>query len=257
VYACDAAHQQLPPVKALGHEYAVVRYRDRYQNQHENPPVRIVGAIDKTTLTYDPAAPSGAPTTIDSGVMVEFTATDPFVVKSQDDKHPFYVAAYMTGCTAWWGISGDCRGDPEFVNVIPPQEYLATYTFFTDPTYPETELVVVRQKSKNGFVDVSLDCAGNVTGWQPIGGGGTYEFARVDLVTGNFQKVGNCDNGRHDMKSTAPFGLTVWGWGSMATGGAYRNPNVSGFYSQAVSYAYPAGMSLQPITTVVVPPIPK
>ena len=94
-----------------------------------------------------------------------------------------------------------------------------------------------------------------MAGWTALGT--DYEWARVDLVTGNFTKVGNCDNGRHQMQSTNPFGLTVWGWGSAATAGAYRDPSVPGFYTQAVSYAYPAGASVQPITTVVVPPVPK
>lgn len=50
------------------------------------------------------------------------------------------------------------------------------------------------------------------------------------------------------MKSDGTFGLTVWGWGSAASGG---------FSSQAVSYAYPAGASVKPINTVVVPATPK
>ena len=255
VGACDAAHQQIPPVKALGHEYVGVRHRDRYPGTTEKPPFRIVGAVDGTTLTYVPAAPAGAPTTIRSGQLVEFATSDPFVVKSQDDKHPFYMAQYMTGCTAYW-TGGDCRGDPEFVNVIPPQQYLASYVFFTDPTYPETHLVMVRTKGQNGFEDVKLDCmAAPVTGWTALGA--NYQWARIDLVTGNFAKVGNCDNGRHEIHSKAPFGVTVWGWGSAASGGAYRQPPSPGqFYSQAVSYAYPAGASVQQITTVVVPPNP-
>jgi IgGFc binding protein len=214
----------------------------------------------RSNLTYDPAPPSGAPTSIASRQMVEFRANTPFVVKSQDDKHPFYVAAYMTGCTEYSGnLGADCRGDPEFVNVVAPQQFVSSYTFFTDPTYPETELVVVRQKSHQGtFADVTMDCLGGaVTGWHAVDSGDSYEYARVDVETGNFMNVGMCNNGRHEMKSNTPFGLTVWGWGSMATGGAFRDPMVPGFYSQAVSYAYPAGMRVQPITTVTVAPTPR
>jgi hypothetical protein len=88
--------------------------------------------------------------------------------------------------------------------------------------------VVVRSSSNGGFQDVSLDCAGTLTGWQPIGTSGTYEYTRVDLVTGNFVPQGGCNNGRQQMTSMTPFGLTVWGWGSAATGL---------FSSQYVSYA--------------------
>ncbi|MCC6558574.1 MAG: hypothetical protein IT372_37035, partial [Polyangiaceae bacterium] len=84
---------------------------------------------------------------------------------------------------------------------------------------------------------------------------GEFEYTRTDLVTGNFQPQGNCNNGRHVISSDAPFGLTVWGWGSAATGGIFGGGG--GFYSQAVSYAYPAGASIQPINTVVVPPVPE
>jgi hypothetical protein len=221
--ACDSGHQQIPPVKALGHEYVVARYRDRFDDpgkgvvdHREWPPVRVLGAVDGTMLSYDPAPPPNAPTTIGKGQLGEFRATAPFVVRSQDAQHPFYTAAYMTGCTVpapeWvQGALQNCPGDPEFVNVIPPQEYLSQYTFFTDPTYPETELVVVRPKANGAsFADVSLDCLGNVTGWQPVDAAGNYQFARVDLVTGNFQPVGACNNGLHEMHSAArsasPFG---------------------------------------------------
>lgn len=244
--ACDSAHQQIPPVKALGSEYVAVRYRNRFPGQEEAPPWRIVGAVDGTQLTYDPVAPAGAPATLEQGQVAEFNAAGPFVVRSQGPEHPFYMSAHMTGCGVVNPSFNDCRGDPEFVNVIPPGQYLAGYTFFTDPTYPETNLVVTRTKKDGVFHDVSLDCAGVLTGWQPVGNGGEYEYTRTDLVTGNFQPQGSCNNGRREMTSTAPFGLTVWGWGSAAS---------LGFSSQAVSYAYPAGASVKPINTVVVPPI--
>jgi hypothetical protein len=97
--------------------------------------------------------------------------------------------------------------------------------------------------------------SGPITGWQPIGSGGTHQYAYVDLVTGNFQPQNGCDNGRHEASSAAPFTITVWGWGSGATGG---DPSVLQFpYSQYVSYAYPAGASVQPLSEVVVPPVPQ
>lgn len=83
-----------------------------------------------------------------------------------------------------------------------------------------------------------------VQGWQPIG---PYEYTRVDLVTGDFQNVGGCSNGRHEIKSDLPFGVTVWGWGSPA----------SSFFTEHVSYAYPAGASVAKINEVVVVPEPE
>jgi hypothetical protein len=107
----------------------------------------------------------------------------------------------------------------------------------------------VRNLGPSGFADVTLDCAGVLTGWQPIGTSGKYEYTRFDLVTGNFQGTGSCTNGRQSMTSTVPFGVTVWGWGSAATGEVG-----SGFYTQYVSYAYPAGQSVAPINQIVIAP---
>ncbi len=248
----DTGHQQIPPVRALGSEYIGVRYRNRWDGQEETPPWRVVGAVNGTTLTWEPSPPPGAPTTLQLGQLVEFNAAGPFVVRSQDAQHPFYMSAHMTGAGTYDKTETDGRGDPEFVNVIPPGEYLSSYVFFTDPTYPETNLVLVRTKGPNGFSEVNLDCMGAVKGWQPLGGSGKYEYSRVDLVRHNFEAQGKCDNGRHEIKSDSPFGLTVWGWGSAATG------NVgAGFYTQYVSYAYPGGANVVPINDVVIPPVVK
>jgi hypothetical protein len=243
--ACDSAHQEIPPVKAMGFRYAAVRYRNRFQGQEESVPWRIVGGVDGTTLTYSPSTPPGAPTTLNLGQVAEFDAPGPFLVQSQGADHPFYMSAHMTGCEHTNPGLDDCRGDPEFVNIVPPEQYLASYTFFTDPTYPETNLVLVREKKNGQFADVSVDCVGTVTGWMPVDSSDQLEYTRVDLVTGNFQSVGTCNNGLHTATSTQPFGLVVWGWGSAAT-------DASGFVSTAVSYAYPAGASVKPINTVVI-----
>ena len=231
---CDIGHQQLPATPMLGSEYVGVRYRNRFDNTEEIVPWRFMGIVDGTTLTYDPPV-SGAPSALMRGQLAQVWASGPFVVRSQDEAHPFYLSAHMTGSLDphSGGTTGALRGDPEFVNVVPTKQYLASYTFFTDPTYPETNLVVVRPP--NGQ-DVTLDCAGKLGGWQAIGASG-YEYTRIDLVRYDFVPQGSCDNGRHVMTSGAPFALTVWGWGSELTQ----------TFTQAVSYAYPAGAGVAPI----------
>jgi hypothetical protein len=169
---------------------------------------------------------------LDRGQMVVVSTTQAFYVQSQDDDHPFYLAAHMTG--------GDTNsaglGDPEYVNVVPPPQYLAKYLFVTDPTYAYTTLVMTR--GPNGdFKPVTLDCLGEVTGWVPVGSGNA-EVAQIPIVAGG-TGVGACQNGVHTAESAAAFGLTVWGYDSYA------------------SYAYPAGMAVEPIITVVVPPAPR
>lgn len=233
----DSAHEQIPPVRALGSEYVYARYRNRVEGQDETPPTRITGAVDGTTLSWDPAPPPGAQAAVDKGKSFVVRSSTPFVVKSQDDEHPFYVSTYMTGGVAFQGI-----GDPEFVNVVPAGQYLSRYLFFTDPTYSETNLVFVRKKGADGvFHDVVLDCAGTLSGWTPVDSAGQYEVTLRDLVRYDFQDQGGCSNGKHEAYSDGLFSVTVWGWGAKPP----LNHN---------SYAYPAGASVQAINPVVVPP---
>jgi hypothetical protein len=274
----DTAEQMLPPVRALGSEYVAVRYRNRGSTE-EIVPWRIVGVVDGTQLSYDPPQ-SGAPGTIDARQWIEFDEAGPFVVRSQDASHPFYLAAYMTGgcgtaavadkvgAFGCPGLTGVLKGfgDPEFLNVVPPAQYLPHYTFFTDPTYPETNLVVVRVRDAQTaqMPEVTLDCAGVLTGWQPVGSSATYEMTRVDLSTGNFRGVGNCNNGVHTMTAvlagatgspppTPLVGVTVWGWGNDVTwpsdNGGTDETNAN--FTQWVSYGYPAGANFKPLNAAV------
>jgi hypothetical protein len=229
---CDHGEQQIPPVSALASEYVAVSHRQR-SKAPETPPWKIIGTVAATKLVFDP--PVSGPRTVGLGDVVEIKTATPFVVRSQDASHPFVVLGYMTGSST----VEEGYGDPEVVRMVPPAQFLDAYVFFTDPTYPETNLVVTRKK---GGPDVELDCAGVLGGWQAIDA--TYEMTRIDLVRHDFEPQGRCDNGRHVMKSTGPFGLTVWGWGSTET--------VS--FTRDVSYAYAAGEDIAPINTVVVPP---
>ncbi len=241
---CDSAHQQVPPVSAYGSEYAIPPYTTRMASlAPESIRYRFLGAVKGTTLTYDPPVPS-APTTIGVGQVVDFETTLAFVVKAQDINHPFFVGQVMTGCTVTGGSrpgctnsSGCCLGDEEYVNILPPAQFLQKYVFFTDPTYPTTNLVFTRVKGSAGFQDVTLDCYGTLTGWKNIDGAGNYQLTNIDLIRGNV-KTGKCDNGPHTASSTGAFGVMVWG------------------LDYCSSYAYPAGGNVAPINTVIVPPTP-
>ncbi|MEM1031418.1 MAG: IgGFc-binding protein [Myxococcota bacterium] len=241
-FFCDHGEQMVPPVQALGSEYVGVMHRPR---SGEPAIWRVVGAVDGTQLSY--SSDVGGPATLDQGQVAEFITDVPFVVRAQDGDHPFMLFTYMSG-SQWERLADDGGyGDADFVASVPPDQYLQRYVFFADPTYPETNLVIVRRRDAQGvFQDVSLDCAGHLDGWQPLGS--DYEWTRFDLSTGDFKSAnGVCQNGSQTMESDAPFGLWVWGWGTPDTTDFTRN----------VSYGYPGGMNVQPINTVVVPPIPK
>lgn len=236
----DHGEQMLAPVRALGSEYVAAPHPDRV-SPNEPRIFRIYGAVDGTTLTYDP--PGVGPAGVNLGEMLEIRTATPFTVRSQDVDHPFAMFTYMTGSGAEEdvpkGAVGGGVGDPDFVRLVPPAQFLQHYVFFTDPTYPFTQLTVVRAKKSDGlFAEVELGCLGNLTGWRPVGGG-QYELTTVKLVD-TWAGIGGCNNGIQEMRSAGPFGVWVWGWGSDATRTGW------------VSYGYPAGEGVLPINDVVI-----
>ncbi|AKV00193.1 hypothetical protein AKJ09_06856 [Labilithrix luteola] len=234
---CDTLQQQIPPFEYWGTEYAVVPFHSRItsfsEDLREKVPYTIVGAADGTQLTYEPSRPLNAPETLAAGQAASFITDQLFVVKSQDAKHPFHVNVYMTGSNYGNGTGSRTTGDPDFVNVPPADQYLDHYVFFTDFTYPDTTLTVVRRKpTKGDFMPVELECGGEITGWQPVGTSGQYEFAWVKLTSGflpqKFTK-GECGYGRQVARSDGPFAITVWG------------------VAKDASYGYVGGSGLRPI----------
>ena len=236
---CDSAHQQIPPLSAFGSLYVAPPFATRRADMNpESIPYRVLAAVDGTTLTYDPPI-AGAPTTLAAGAVGGFESTTAFVVKSQDNSHPFYVGQIMPGCHVTSGSrNGSCLGDEEYVNILPPAQFLTKYVFFTDSTYNTTNLVFTRVKTPEGFQDVKLDCAGTLASWKPVDAADTYEVTNVDIQRASVPN-GACKNGPQVASSAGPFGLMVWG------------------EDEAASYAYPAGGNVAPINAVVVPPTPR
>jgi hypothetical protein len=248
----ESTHQEVLPVSSLGVEYVMGPYETRRADlMPENIHYRIVAALDGTALTYDPPI-MGAPTMVDQKLPADFQTPLAFRVTSQDASHPFSIAQIMdTANIVGGGRVGATQmpacfvppypnplGDEEFVVMLPPQQFLSNYVFFTDPSYGTTNLALTRVKAAAGFQDVEVDCLGVVGGWKPAGTNGQYEVTTVDLVRAGKGNM-TCQNGGHTAKSSAPFGLVVWGLDA---------------YS---SYAYPGGGYAVSITNVMVPPIPK
>jgi hypothetical protein len=242
----EEAHGQIPPVSALGSDYVAAPYATRRADlAQEAIPYRFVGVVDATQLVYDPPV-AGAPATLDRAAVADFIVTGPFHVHSQDAMHPFAAAQIMPTANLDGGSRPGATapgyplmlGDEEFVVILPPGQFLSKYVFFTDPTYPTTNLVLTRGKGASGFQPVTVDCLGAVTGWTPVGTSGEYEVTNVDLLRAGVAS-GSCANGGHTAESTAPFGLVVWGEDS---------------YS---SYAYPGGGNAAQLTSVVVPAMPQ
>lgn len=241
---CDITQQQIPPFSQWGSSYALVPFAPRIESvtgkARETVPYTFVGAADGTVLTYEPKKPVGAPETLSAGQPVYFMTDELVTVRSQDAAHPFYAAVQMTSSTFSGGAPGGgmTKGDPDFVNLVPSDQYLNRYIFFADYTFPETALTVVRKKEGGAFRPVELDCAGEITGFQALGSSGDYEYAWVKLTSSFLaQKFGSgeCGYGRHEAKSDGPFAITVWGTGIDA------------------SYGYAGGMGSRPISAAPIP----
>ncbi len=243
---CDLTQQQIAPFAQWGSSYALVPYRPRVEGLAGRPRETVlwsfVGAVDGTVLTYDPAKPPGAPATLSAGEVVAFEMDALVSVKSQDSKHPFHASVYMSGSMSGGGspTGGRTLGDPDFVTMVPSDQFLDRYVFFTDYTFPETSLTLVRRKTDAGFKPVTLECAGEITGWEPLGTTGEFEFVWMRLTSGsqpqNFAG-GSCGYGRHEASSEGPFSVTVWGIGSDA------------------SYGYAGGMGSRPINDAPPPTV--
>lgn len=238
--ACDHGEQMIPPVSALGHRYAVAPHRPRGD---EGMIVRVIGVIDGTELSYTEGIDS--PTSLNAGQVRSFNTREPFVVNSQDANHPFILATYMAG-SGWNQLGTEALearpGDPEMVLGVPVEQYRDRYTFVADGSYPETNLVVIRNADEAGvFADVQLDCHGTIDGWAPFPGNPDAEWTRFDLSTGSSWALG-CAPGHQRMTSEGRFSVSVWGWGSIPQGD-------TGY----VSYGFPAGMQLGTINDVPLP----
>ncbi len=238
---CDIENKQIPPLSAWGHEYAVLPAPNRIawvskdkESERDWSVIRMVGAVDGTELVYEPGPPDGAPATLQSGQLARFFSYEPFVVRSQDSAHPFYVASLMTGA----GASATMLGDPETAIAVPTDQWLDSYLFYSDATYPFSSVFVTRRRVDGGFHDVTLDCAGPLTGWKAFGADYEWTYARLTHAGKAVAYDGSsCTDGAHRIQSGGPFSMTVWGIGVTA------------------SYAYPGGAGLRPISDVHVPAV--
>ena len=203
-----------PPFAQWGTEYALVPFKPRTVSvtsvARENVPWSIVGAVDGTVLTYDPEQPPGAPDTLAAGEVANFITDARVSVKSQDSKHPFYAAVHMTGATYGGGAPTATPRSATPTSSTSSHRISSSIVTSSSPTTPSRtpRLLVVRRKTPTGFHPVVLDCAGELTGFVPLGTKGEYEYAFVDLTKGavpqKFEK-GACGYGRHEGQSEGPF----------------------------------------------------
>ena len=215
--ACDHVEESNFPAQTLGKHYLVTTPTgpDAAIVGHV---VRLYGNVDGTKLTYGGKTPSGAPTTIDGGQVVDLgVVKDDFEVTGDQ---AFAVGSFM--------LAGDTvdpaaqRGDPSQSLTTAVEQYRRRYIFLAPDDYQESYADIV---SPAGAL-VSLDGAPLTIAPTAIASG--FSVYRVKLGAGK--------SGAHELTSNLPVGLQVLGYG------------------QYTSYQYPGGLNLESIAPAP-PPI--
>lgn len=222
----DHVEETVLPGEVIGNEYVVAPPTSPSGMVKGGHVVRIYGNVDGTTLTYAPAAPTGAPTTIAAGAVVEFgPVTDAFTVKGSQ---PFVVGSFMVGGSLQ-APPGDkcpdfpCRGDPSMSMEVTPQQFRKAYTFLAPADY-ETNFADILVPDG---ATVMLDGAALTAAPTPITGTG-WSVVREPLKADG--------GGVHSLSADKNVGLQVMGFG------------------HATSYYYPGGLNLELISE---PPVVK
>lgn len=213
--ACDHIEESNLPAETLGKDYVVAQPTGPLANAvgHE---VHIYGDFDGTTLTYAPSTPTGCPTTINAGQMVNCgVVTQDFEVTGSQ---PFAVSMFTQGASVVDPTDQppNQQGDPDQTMAVATAQYRSDYVFLAPTDYTNNYAVVI---AKTGTV-VTLD--GTVASGTPTPVGSTgYGVLRL--------KLSNTGTGAHTLSASNPVGLEVMGYG------AYT------------SYTYPGGLDLQHI----------
>ena len=222
VVACDHVEETVFPAQTLGRHYVVTTPTGPKKNQVAHA-VRFFGNADGTTLTYKPSQPSGCPSSLNAGDVVdcgELTNVD-FEVKGT---HEFGIAMFMIGAskadpTANGNSFAVLQGDPSQTFAVTVEQYRLAYVFLAPNDY------------KTNFVDVvapvgtkiDLDSTEVTSKLTPIAG--------TDFMVGRLELT-NAGDGTHVLKADKPVGIQVLGYGDYTT------------------YMYPGGLNLGEIAPI-------
>lgn len=180
--------------------------------------VRFYGNVDGTSLSYPAGVtPSGAPTTLDAGAVVELgPLTEAFEVSADQ---PFAMASFMVGGQSQdpTGSDVETRGDPASSIAISPEQFRRQYTFLAPADYLESYANLLVPDGAS----VTLDGEALADAGSPIGSSG-WNVVRVLLGSGR--------GGAHRLEADQPVGLQVMGFG------------------HATAYYYPGGLNLKLIS---------
>ncbi len=209
-WACDHLEEALFPVESWGRELLVGATQPL---RREPNYMRVVSAADGNVITFEP--PLHAEMTLNRGELFETQLSGEVRVRGS---LPLSVAQFLVGQDfSGLGSAGSFgAGDPSMSLAIPTEQFRLDYTLLAPATYDESWVNVTAPLAARVRIDGRA-----ITNFTPIGSIGAG-VARVQLRAGV-----------HHLEGTAPFGVTVYGFGSYT------------------SYMYPGGLDLREIA----PPI--
>jgi hypothetical protein len=224
--AADHLEQQLYPVDTWGNEYTVAKFAAR---GGEPDVFRVMSSVPNTTITTVPAIPNVSGRTLaNAGDALEFNYATDFVLTASA---PVSLGQFMVG-SLYPGFQGRCSGtvtegcliplapecgntkrigDPAFLLPVSNSQFRSDYTFLTPEGYTEDWVSIVMPTGASVTLDGSV-----VTATPTTIPGTTWQVIRVEV-----------EPGTHTLTSSAPVGLSVYGYGC------------------DVSYAYPGGLNLE------------
>lgn len=212
---CDHLEEQLFGLQTWGKSYIAAQMPRRAS---ESSIWQILAQQDGTTVTFTPSAGvTGLPpsVTLNAKQMVEYEVTGtagPGDFLAEADK-PILVNQFTVG--SFHAQSGDV-GDPDMVQAVPTEQFLAAYTVLVPGTWINDYLVITRKAGTQVLVD---GVPPNAT-WNPVPGG--WETGVISVP-----------DGVHTLESTTPFGVHVNG------------------YDSYDSYAYPGGLNQTVINPIL------
>ncbi len=211
--ACDHLEVQLAPIQTWGTSFVSTPMIDA-PTARQNL-VRITAAFDNTNVNVNPPQGGFASSSLSGRQWVEFLADGPFEVTA--DK-AIQVTQYLLGQN--YTMPEAMRGDPAMTVLVPSEQWRSDYNFAAPSSYNagtngQSFLLLTRQPG----VDIQLDGASVSATWQTVGG----------------REVGIApvEGGIHSLTSSASFGVVIYGLGSFT------------------SYAYPAGLNLEQIVSLI------
>jgi hypothetical protein len=214
---CDHLEEQLFGLQTWGKSYVAAQMPRR---QQEGSVWQILAQQDGTNITFAPGAGvTGLPAsvTLNAREKVEYevrggATPGDFLITA--DK-PILVNQFTVG--AFHVQANSLLGDPDMVQAVPTEQFLAAYTVLVPATWTQDYLVITR---KEGTM-VLVDGVPPAVTWNSVGGGW-----QTGVVSG-------LPDGVHTLESNVPFGVHVNG------------------YDEYDSYAYPGGLNQTVINPIL------